>query len=97
MPFTESFQSNRRRSLSPLPPRRQQQQQQQQQNGGGYGGGYGGGRYGGGGGGGPQQLPELNKVYQGTVAKVDSFGAFVQIEGFRRQGLVHISQVRWTM
>ena len=86
---------HRRRSPSPLPPRRQQEQQQ---NGGGDGGGgYGGGRYGGGGRGSQQQqqqqLPDLNKVYQGTVVKVDSFGAFVQIEGFCRQGLVHISQV----
>ncbi len=59
----------------------------------GGGGGGGGGRYGGGGGQElSQELPALGKVYEGTVAKVDTFGAFIQLEGFRRQGLVHISQ-----
>lgn len=30
------------------------------------------------------------------VVKTESFGAFVSIDGFRRQGMIHIGQVRQT-
>ncbi|TFJ88201.1 hypothetical protein NSK_000553 [Nannochloropsis salina CCMP1776] len=39
-------------------------------------------------------IPELGKIYEGEVVKVESYGAFVRIPGFQRQGLVHISQLQ---
>ena len=55
--------------------------------GGGGGGGGPGGGYGGGG------APEVGRVYKATVRSVKPVGAFVDIEGFRRGGLVHRSQI----
>jgi len=39
---------------------------------------------------------ELNKVYSGIVTKVQEWGSFVQLLGFKKkiEGLVHISQIR---
>ena len=64
--------------------------------GGGGGGGGGGGRHGGGGGGGGYDgsaLPELYSCHRVEIAKLEGFGAFCKLPGFRKQGLVHISQV----
>lgn len=36
--------------------------------------------------------PEVNRVYEGTVTRIMSFGAFVEI-GFETEGLVHISKL----
>ena len=38
-------------------------------------------------------LPEEGRIYQGKIVKTESFGAFVEITGFRINGLVHISQL----
>ena len=48
-------------------------------------------RFGGGGGGGG--APEVGRVYKATVRVVKPIGAFVDIDGFRRGGLVHRSQI----
>jgi hypothetical protein len=65
-------------------------------------GGYGGGSYGGGGGGngggggargGTTEPPPLMSVQKGRVVSVRPFGLFVRMEGFARDGLVHMSQV----
>ena len=44
----------------------------------------------------PPAEPEVGQIYQGKVANITGFGAFVALEGFRRkvEGLVHISQLR---
>ncbi|CAI2325177.1 unnamed protein product [Caenorhabditis sp. 36 PRJEB53466] len=41
-------------------------------------------------------VAEIGKIYEGRVNSIQSFGAFVQLEGFRQkqEGLVHISQIR---
>ncbi|NRA37976.1 MAG: S1 RNA-binding domain-containing protein, partial [Planctomycetes bacterium] len=40
------------------------------------------------------ELPEVNKVYQGTVTKILDFGAFVEfIPG--TEGLLHVSELSW--
>ena len=36
---------------------------------------------------------ELNAVMKGKVTGIQSFGAFVELEGEKKQGLVHISEV----
>ena len=36
---------------------------------------------------------ELNSVVKGKVTGIQSFGAFVQLEGEKTQGLIHISEV----
>ena len=36
---------------------------------------------------------ELNAVMKGKVTGIKSFGAFVELEGEKKQGLVHISEV----
>ena len=36
---------------------------------------------------------ELNAVMKGKVTGIQSFGAFVELEGEKTQGLVHISEV----
>eukprot|EP01125_Pyxidicula_operculata_P002574 TRINITY_DN1242_c0_g1_i7.p1 TRINITY_DN1242_c0_g1~~TRINITY_DN1242_c0_g1_i7.p1 ORF type:complete len:239 (-),score=67.34 TRINITY_DN1242_c0_g1_i7:115-831(-) len=36
---------------------------------------------------------KLYSIHQGTVSKITEFGAFVKIEGYKSQGLVHISQI----
>ena len=41
----------------------------------------------------PGGLPELFSIHRGRVARVQPFGAFVSLEGYRRDGLVHISQL----
>lgn len=38
-------------------------------------------------------MPELYSIHKATVKRVKPFGFFIQLEGFRRQGLVHWSQV----
>lgn len=38
-------------------------------------------------------LPELWSVHRATVDSLRPFGAFVRLEGFRRSGLVHASQI----
>ena len=44
----------------------------------------------------PMADPTVGEIYQGKVANITGFGAFVALEGFRRkvEGLVHISQLR---
>ncbi|KAF9929960.1 Nucleolar protein of 40 kDa [Linnemannia zychae] len=37
-------------------------------------------------------LPDLYSIHKGKVVRVEDFGAFVQIPGFRRHGLVHKTQ-----
>ncbi len=39
-----------------------------------------------------EKLPPLYSVHKGVVRAIRPFGAFVQMDGYRRQGLVHISQ-----
>ncbi|ETE65035.1 Nucleolar protein of 40 kDa [Ophiophagus hannah] len=39
------------------------------------------------------QLPELYAVFQGEVASVTEYGAFIKIPGTPKQGLVHKSQM----
>lgn len=64
-------------------------------------GGFGGGGGGGGGPprgeafGGPQsdEPPEVGSIHQASVRSVKPFGLFVQLPGFRANGLVHLSQV----
>ncbi|KAH0631268.1 hypothetical protein JD844_005537 [Phrynosoma platyrhinos] len=38
-------------------------------------------------------LPELHDIFQGEVASVTDYGAFIKIPGTRKQGLVHKSQM----
>ncbi|KAF9584578.1 Nucleolar protein of 40 kDa [Lunasporangiospora selenospora] len=38
-------------------------------------------------------MPDLYSIHRGTVNKVEEFGAFVQLPGFKRNGLVHKTQV----
>ncbi|KAL4425307.1 hypothetical protein ABPG75_009323 [Micractinium tetrahymenae] len=58
-----------------------------------------GGRGGpGGGGGGPggrdsDQPPELHSIHHGAVQQVRPFGVFVKLDGYRKYGLVHFSQI----
>eukprot|EP00051_Salpingoeca_urceolata_P011179 m.138084 g.138084 ORF g.138084 m.138084 type:complete len:191 (+) comp17017_c1_seq2:97-669(+) len=56
------------------------------------------GRGGGGGGGRPlrpgeREAPDLYGIYKGKVRNVLQFGGFVEMEGIRKQGLVHVSQL----
>lgn len=37
--------------------------------------------------------PELDSVHKATIASLRPFGAFVRLEGYRANGLVHVSQV----
>lgn len=43
-----------------------------------------------------EPLPALHSLHQGTVVRLQPFGAFVSIGGFRKHGLVHISRIRST-
>ena len=45
---------------------------------------------------GPQrdEPPEEGTVHKATVRRIEPYGVFVQLDGFRKQGLVHSSQVR---
>lgn len=38
-------------------------------------------------------LPPLNGVFHGEVASVQKYGVFVKLPGYKRQGLVHVSQM----
>jgi polyribonucleotide nucleotidyltransferase len=38
-------------------------------------------------------LPEINSIHRGIVRNIRPFGLFVDLEGFRRNGLVHNSQI----
>jgi len=38
-------------------------------------------------------MPPANTIQEGSVVSIKPFGAFVQLDGFRKQGLVHISQL----
>eukprot|EP00730_Choanoeca_flexa_P016457 TRINITY_DN7775_c0_g2_i5.p1 TRINITY_DN7775_c0_g2~~TRINITY_DN7775_c0_g2_i5.p1 ORF type:complete len:260 (+),score=42.35 TRINITY_DN7775_c0_g2_i5:35-814(+) len=40
-----------------------------------------------------EPLPKVYKVYPGVVRSVKPYGAYVEMEGFRKHGLVHISQL----
>ncbi|XP_068023555.1 zinc finger CCHC domain-containing protein 17 [Melanerpes formicivorus] len=40
-----------------------------------------------------EALPELYAIFQGEVATVTEYGAFIKIPGCRRQGLVHRTQM----
>eukprot|EP00656_Telonema_subtile_P006077 TRINITY_DN1278_c0_g2_i1.p1 TRINITY_DN1278_c0_g2~~TRINITY_DN1278_c0_g2_i1.p1 ORF type:complete len:1004 (-),score=278.41 TRINITY_DN1278_c0_g2_i1:118-3129(-) len=40
--------------------------------------------------------PEAGGIYRGKVSNVMDFGAFVQLEGCRQEGLVHVSQMSST-
>ena len=61
--------------------------------GGGGGGGGGGGRAPGGGAD-DGAMPELYGIYKAEVAKLEGFGAFCRIDGFRKQGLLCVRLVR---
>ncbi|KAG0252989.1 Nucleolar protein of 40 kDa [Mortierella polycephala] len=37
-------------------------------------------------------MPDLYSIHQGKVARVEDYGAFIQIPGFRKHGLVHKKQ-----
>lgn len=37
--------------------------------------------------------PEINKIYEGTVSRVEPYGAFVKIMSNTKEGLVHISEM----
>ena len=37
--------------------------------------------------------PELNSVHRAEVASIKPFGVFVRMQGYRTNGLVHVSQV----
>ncbi|KAL2085324.1 hypothetical protein ACEWY4_018644 [Coilia grayii] len=38
-------------------------------------------------------MPDLYSILRGEVASVTTYGAFVKVEGFKKQGLVHISEM----
>ncbi|MCK4311214.1 MAG: polyribonucleotide nucleotidyltransferase, partial [Candidatus Cloacimonetes bacterium] len=40
--------------------------------------------------------PEMNKIYDGIVSRIEPFGAFVKIMGGSKEGLVHISQLHFS-
>ncbi|CAM9722392.1 unnamed protein product [Pylaiella littoralis] len=58
--------------------------------GGGRGGGRGGDR---GNGRRTEPLPAVFSVHKGEVVKTETFGAFVKLDGYRKHGLVHCSQM----
>ena len=39
-------------------------------------------------------MPELYGIYKAEVAKLEGFGAFCRIDGFRKQGLLCVRLVR---
>lgn len=41
-----------------------------------------------------EEPPELGSVHRATIASLRPFGAFVRLEGFRSNGLIHFSQAR---
>lgn len=40
-----------------------------------------------------KEPPQPGSIHRGTVRNIRPFGAFVELEGFRRHGLVHNSQI----
>ena len=42
----------------------------------------------------PSEPPEMYSLHQGTVQGIQTFGCFVELPGFRSNGLVHITQIR---
>lgn len=38
-------------------------------------------------------VPDMYSILRGEVASVTTYGAFVKVEGFKKQGLVHISEM----
>ncbi|KAG0246681.1 Nucleolar protein of 40 kDa [Mortierella sp. GBA43] len=42
--------------------------------------------------GGDEPRPDLYSIHQGKVVRIEDFGAFIQIPGFRKHGLVHKTQ-----
>ncbi|OEH75090.1 s1 RNA binding domain-containing protein [Cyclospora cayetanensis] len=47
--------------------------------------------------GGGVRIPELHSIHHGTVKKIQPFGAFVALDGFDRDGLLHISAISKNM
>ena len=43
-----------------------------------------------------ERPPREHEIYRGKVVKIEEFGAFVELQGFRNHGLVHISQLSST-
>ncbi|XP_029976600.1 zinc finger CCHC domain-containing protein 17 [Salarias fasciatus] len=41
-------------------------------------------------------LPPLYSIYKGEVVSVQTYGAFVRLPGYRKQGLVHVSEMSAT-
>lgn len=37
--------------------------------------------------------PEVGSIHRGTVQNIRPFGLFVELQGYRRHGLVHNSQI----
>jgi predicted RNA-binding protein with RPS1 domain len=56
-------------------------------------GGKGGKGDGKGGGGDPNVFPTLYSIHMGTVQSNQTFGSFIEMDGFRSNGLVHMSQL----
>jgi S1 RNA binding domain len=42
---------------------------------------------------GPEKLPEMYSIHKGEVVRAQPFGCFVRLDGYRKQGMVHISQI----
>jgi polyribonucleotide nucleotidyltransferase len=40
-----------------------------------------------------EPMPELYSVLRGKVVSIQDYGAFVALEGRKRQGLCHVSQI----
>lgn len=38
--------------------------------------------------------PEVGSIHRGEVKRIEAYGVFVALQGFRKYGLVHASQVR---
>ena len=43
------------------------------------------------------EAPEVGSIHKAVVKRIEPYGVFVQMEGYRRHGLVHSSQVRMPM
>lgn len=53
-----------------------------------------GGRAGSGGGGrGSDEPPELHSIHRAVIKRIEAYGMFVELAGYRRHGLVHSMQV----
>jgi polyribonucleotide nucleotidyltransferase len=40
-----------------------------------------------------EPLPAVNSIHLGRVKSIQDYGAFIAIEGFKKQGLCHITQI----